>query len=355
MYPHVTVIMPIKNEVKFIRSSLGAVLAQDYPPEHMEILVADGMSTDGTREIVEQFAATDSRVRMVDNPAGIMATGFNTALLIAEGDVVVVVGGHAELSSNYISRCVSYLREYSVDCVGGYMETVALTSIGQTIAVAMSSRFGVGGVAFRTQSNILKEVDTVAFGAYRREIIDRAGPLDEELVRNQDDEYNYRLRKMGAKILQVPDISARYHSRASLSALWRQYFQYGFWKVRVLQKHPFQMRLRQFVPPIFVGLLLASMALYLLDLISYPLGVIPFLIIFGSYLLANLGASFYTSARHGWRHLPALPLTFAILHLGYGSGFLLGLIRFMRRWNDKPEYGPLFSHEIPERSFPPAD
>jgi glycosyltransferase involved in cell wall biosynthesis len=350
MYPYVTIIMPIRNEAEFIHRSLAAVLAQDYPSERMELLVADGMSTDGTREIIKQFAASDSRVRMVDNLACIMATGFNTAMLHARGDVIVIVGGHTELSSNYVSRAVSYLRDSGVDCVGGHLETISLTSIGQTIAIAMSSPFGVGGAAFRTQSNVMKEVDTVAFGAYQREIIDLAGLLDEELIRGQDDEYNYRLRKMGAKILQVPDIYARYYSRISLRALWHQYFQYGFWKVRVLQKHPFQMRPRQFIPPAFALALLGSVSLVLFPAYRHLSFAVPLL-----YLFTNLLSSIYSTTKHGWNYLPLLPLTFAILHLSYGFGFLLGLFWFWKRWNNKTSQVHNLKYEFHERSLPPAD
>ena len=173
-------------------------------------------------------------------------------------------------------------------------------------------------------------VDTVAFPAYTREVLAAAGPFDEELVRNQDDEYNYRLRKMGRRILLAADVQARYYSRSSPGKLWRQYFQYGFWKVRVLQKHPAQMQPRQFVPPLFVAALLGSGLLGLFK----PVGRILCGLAAGSYLVVNLLASLITARQAGREHAKRLPLIFVILHVSYGLGFLVGLVRFVNRWRE---------------------
>jgi GT2 family glycosyltransferase len=194
----------------------------------------------------------------------------------------------------------------------------------------MSSRFGVGGSAFRVANSNTQFTDTVAFPAYTRAVIDRAGPFDEELVRNQDDEYNYRLRKLGVKILLAFDVRSRYYSRATLTRLWSQYFQYGYWKVRVMQKHPRQMRLRQFAPPLFVAaLLVALLLLPVFSVAGYLLGLMA-----GIYALAVLSASIISARKNGWLVLPILPLAFAILHLAYGSGFLIGLLKFWNRYRE---------------------
>ena len=173
-------------------------------------------------------------------------------------------------------------------------------------------------------------VDTVPFPAYKREIIERVGLYDEELIRNQDDEYNFRIRELGGKILLADDVRSTYFSRGSLKSLWKQYYQYGYWKVRVLQKHPRQMSLRQFVPPVFVLGLLGSVILTFFPALKNLSTVLPIV-----YLIANLIASIVTAARKGWKYLPLLPLIFSILHLSYGSGFLVGLIKFANRWGDK--------------------
>jgi succinoglycan biosynthesis protein ExoA len=325
--PRVTLIMPVRNEAAFIRRSLGSVVAQDYPADRMDIIVTDGRSTDATSAVVAAMQAQDPRIVLLDNPGQIVATGLNLALRQAIGDIIVRVDGHCEIAPDYVRRCVDHLLRDGVDGVGGPLTTVGETFVATTIATAMSSGFGVGGAAFRTQTGQTTVTDTVAFPAYTRQAVERAGAFDEELVRNQDDEYNSRLRKLGAKILLAADVRSRYYSRASLSALWSQYFQYGYWKVRVMQKHPMQMRGRQFVPPIFVAALLISLALAPFSADSR----LAFWSIAGAYLVANLSASVLT-ARKDWRQLGVLPVIFGILHVAYGLGFLAGLVRFGGRW-----------------------
>jgi glycosyltransferase involved in cell wall biosynthesis len=327
--PLVSVIMPVRNEGAAIQRSLDSVLAQDYPKEHLEVLVADGMSDDGTRDLLSGYAERDARIRIIDNPARIMVTGFNAGLDVSRGEVVIMLGGHSEIAPDYVGNCVRYLQQDLADCVGGPIETIANSAMGSAIALAMSTPFGIGGVAFRVGTETEGYVDTVAFGAYTRKIITQGGRLDEELVRNQDDEYNYRLRKLGARILLSPAIRSRYYSRSTLGALWSQYFQYGLWKVRVMQKHPRQMRPRQFAPPLFVAACLLSLGLSLFS----PLGLWLCALVFGSYLLANLCCSFLAVRKGSWKLLPLLPVIFATLHFSYGSGFLLGLARFWNRWS----------------------
>jgi len=329
-FPFVSVVMPVRNEAAFIERSVGSVLAQDYPHERMEVLIADGLSQDATRQIIRGLQQQHSNILIVDNPGQIVATGLNAALGRAKGEIIVRVDGHCEIASDYLSRCVAHLVNDKVEAVGGPLETIGESYIARVIAAAMSSRFGVGGSAFRVANSHTQFTDTVAFPAYTRAVIDRAGPFDEELVRNQDDEYNYRLRKLGVKILLAADVRSRYYSRATLPGLWRQYFQYGYWKVRVLQKHPRQMRLRQFAPPLFVAaLLVAVLLLPVFSIAGYLLGLMA-----GIYALAVLSASIISARKNGWLVLPILPLAFAILHLAYGSGFLIGLLKFWNRWRE---------------------
>jgi succinoglycan biosynthesis protein ExoA len=330
--PFVTVIMPVRNEADFIARSLTSVLNQDYPRDRTEILIADGMSIDATREIIAQCTAAypDASVKVFDNPKQIVPTGMNLALREARGQIIVRIDGHCEIASDYISRCVEHLLADSVDGVGGPIETIGSTPISETIALAMSSAFGVGGSAFRTVKGRQMLVDTVAFPAYTRHSMETAGPYDERLVRNQDDEYNYRLRRLGFKILLSPDIHARYYSRGSLVSLWRQYFQYGFYKVLVMRKHPWQMRPRQFVPPVFVTGLIGGAAVGV---------IIPVVLRFWAvglafYIITGMCISVQLATQHGWRHLTRLPLVFLILHLSYGLGFLVGLVK-PSRWRER--------------------
>jgi succinoglycan biosynthesis protein ExoA len=328
--PFVSVVMPVRNEAGFIARSLGCVLAQDYPADRLEVIVADGDSTDETRQIVMALQAQHPHLTLINNPGRIAPMGLNLATARARGEIIVRVDGHCEIAPDYIRRCVEHLQRGEVDGVGGPIETIGATAMARVIATAMSSAFGVGGAAFRTMKGRTMLTDTVAFPAYTRRIIARAGGYDEELVRNQDDEYNYRLRKLGAKILLAADVRARYHSRATLPKLIKQYFQYGFWKVRVLQKHPRQMSPRQFAPPLFVAALLLALLLSLL--ITH--GWLALILIGGCYLTANLLASVRAARQSADlpTHLLLLPIVYASLHLSYGGGFLIGLIKFAPRW-----------------------
>ncbi len=329
----VSVVMPIRNEANTISRCLEAVLNQDYPHSDMEVFVIDGMSTDNTRDIIASVASRypDVSVTILDNPRQIVAPGLNAALDQVNGDIIVRIDGHCEIDPDYISRCVAYLQTGDIDGVGGPIQTIGKTPLSETIALGMSSKFGVGGSAFRTVTDKAMIVDTVAFPAYTRRIVEQAGKFDEELVRNQDDEYNYRIRALGGTIFLAPDIHSRYHSRGTLPSLWRQYFQYGYWKVRVMQKHPRQMSLRQFVPPTFVGVLLVSGLLSPFNRTMRRLGFGVALL----YAAANLGASIWTANKHGRQHLARLPAVFAALHVSYGLGFLVGLARFANRWRER--------------------
>lgn len=330
LVPFVSVVMPVRNEAGFIARSVSCVLGQDYPGERMEIIVADGCSTDDTGNIIQSLQASHQNLKLITNHGKIAPTGMNAAIKQARGEIIVRVDGHCEIAPDYVRRCVEHLRNDGVDGVGGPIETIGDTITAQAIAAAMSSPFGVGGSAFRTIKDKTMLTDTVAFPAYTRTIIERAGLYDEELVRNQDDEYNYRMRKLGAKLLLAADVRSRYYSRGSLGKLFKQYFQYGFWKVRVLQKHPRQMSPRQFIPPAFVASLLGSIGLSVFSVFGWWIlaGII------GCYVTVNLLASarILLSNRPLRIQFFLLPVVFASLHLSYGLGFLIGFIKFAPRW-----------------------
>ena len=327
--PLVTVIMPIRNEAAFIERSLGAVLAQDYPAERVQVLVADGMSDDATREVVARVASAPgvAEVEIVDNPGRIVPTGFNAALDRARGHVIVRVDGHTIIAPDYLSRCVAALAESGADNVGGRMDAVSDGPVGQAIALATSSPFGVGDSQFHYAEGE-RWVDSVYMGAWPREVFDRVGRFDPEMVRNQDDEFNNRLRSEGGRILLTDAIRSEYHNRASLRTLFRQYRQYGHWKVRVLQKHPRQMSARQFAPPALVAALVGGAVL---APFSRPLRRL-WSVVAVAYLVANIGASLSIARTAGMRHMRLLPIVFGALHIGYGAGFLGGLVAFRDRW-----------------------
>jgi succinoglycan biosynthesis protein ExoA len=328
--PFVSVLMPVRNEADFIERSLGAVLEQNYPHHLMEVVISDGESTDGTLDLIEKVAAgSDIPVRTVQNPKKIAPAALNLAIAQARGDIFVRVDGHCEIEPDYVANCVKHLTDGSADGVGGPIETIGVGHQAKAISIAMSSKFGVGGSAFRTVNDREMYTDTVAFPGYTREIVERNGPFDEELVRNQDDEYNYRIRKLGGRILLSPDIRSRYYSRSTFRKLWSQYYQYGYWKVRVLQMHPKQMSVRQFVPFLFV----VSLITFALIGLFTTVGLWMLAGIIALYLIANFAAS-VIAARSEVRIVPALSLSYLILHLSYGLGSLAGLLVFRDRWKD---------------------
>lgn len=325
--PLVSVVMPVRNEAAFIKRSLEAVLAQNYPHERIEIIVADGMSTDSTREIVQSIQArhADCNLLLINNPGKIAPAGLNVAIAQAQGAIIVRVDGHCEIAQDYIKSCVKHLLNDSIECVGGPIETMGETTIGRIIAVALRSPFGVGGATFRTANDKTLLTDSVIFPAYRRTVIERFGHFNEGFEINEDDEYNYRLRKGGGKILLAADVRSIYYCRSSFRSLCRQYLRYGFWKVRVMQEHPLQMQPRQFVPAFFVTILLLS---FLTAPFSY-VSRLTFVLTAGAYMIANLGVSLWLIYKFGSLSLLLLPLAFITLHLSYGLGFLVGLVRYI--------------------------
>lgn len=330
--PLVTVIMPVRNEALFIRRSLGAVLSQEYPADRMEVLVADGMSDDGTRDIVRGFQARYPNLRLVDNAGKYVPTGLNLGLREARGDVVVRVDGHSEIALDYVRNAVEELLRTGADNVGGPVTPVGEGGFGVAAALAQTSGFGGGGGRFH-EGEDEEWVDTVCMGVWRRELFDRIGTFDEEMIRNQDDEFNYRLLERGGRILRTPRVKSTYAVRTSPHSLWRQYFQYGFWKVRVMQKHPLQMRYRQFAPPAFVAALIVFGALAA----WVPWGATLLAWLLGAYLAGTVAGAAVTAARHGWVFFPLLPLAYVIMHMAYGLGFLCGLAAFAGRWKKDGE------------------
>lgn len=333
--PLVTVILPVRNEAAHLRRALASVFAQDYPPERLQIILADGLSTDATPQIAAEFQTAHPNLTLIQNPGRIVPTGLNLALRQAHGDVIIRVDGHTRIEPDYVTQCVRALRETGADNAGGKMTGIGVGRFGKTVAIATSTPFGIGDGRFH-YSDKEEWIDTVYLGAWPRRVFEQIGQFDEELVRNQDDEFNYRLRKNGGRILLDPKIRSEYTVRGQPGLLWKQYFQYGLWKVRVLQKHPRQMRPRQFVPPLFVLSLLGTAAL---GLLWRPAGVL-FIFIAALYLLACLTASLWTAARRGWNSLPLLPPVFMTLHLSYGLGFLTGLLKFWNRWGDAEGRAP---------------
>jgi len=325
--PRVSLLVPIRNEERYIARCLDGLAAQDYPRDRLEVLVIDGASSDRTREVVAGYRDRLPGLRILDNPDRTVPYAMNLGIRAAQGDAIVRVDGHCVLAPDYVRRCVEVLLETQAHCVGGPMRCSGEGYWGVAIAAAMSSRFGVGNVLFRRE-DYRGTADTVYLGAWPREVFGQIGLFDEELSNNQDDELAYRLRKAGGIVFLDPSIRSLYFARTSIPHLWRQYYRYGLYKVRVFQKHPFRMQLRQFVPPSFVA---AVGALPLAALLE-PLALWAWGAMLLLYGMVNLAAATALASRTRWAFLPAFPWLFAVLHLSYGSGFLVGLVRFAGRW-----------------------
>lgn len=332
--PRVSIVMPVRNEALFIERSLRCVLGQDYPIERTEIIVVDGMSTDRTKHLADDllrgFVEAGGQAQLIDNPEGIAPTAMNAGIAAARGDVVVRVDGHTLLPTDYVRRCVEVLQNTRSQCVGGVWVTHGSGEVGRAIAAAQSSRFGVGGVAFRVGRVEPGPVDTVPFGAYPREVFTSIGGFDPELVRNQDDELNMRLIQAGGTVWYDPIIHSDYFSRTSLRRLWRQYFEYGLFKVRVAQKRGGFTSVRHLVPAAFVAGAAGSLVA------AAVTGKLRWgFLVVGPYIVAAASAS-VTTARRERLSAPLIAAAYAVLHVSYGTGFICGLWRWRRGFTRRP-------------------
>jgi cellulose synthase/poly-beta-1,6-N-acetylglucosamine synthase-like glycosyltransferase len=320
--PFVSVLVPVRNEAGFIRACLEALAGQDYPRDRFEVILIDGLSTDETLSEVE--AARESLgvpESVLQNEARTTPAGLNQALSRAAGDVVVRVDGHTRVDPTFLSASVRALLESGADAVGGPIRTRGEGDVGGAIALAMSSPFGVGDTAFR-HSQAEQPADSVPFAAYRRDVFEKVGGFA-ELSGGEDDEFNYRLRDRGGRILLTPSIGSVYYCRDSLGGLAQQYWRYGLAKSEVLTRHPQRLRPRHLVPSTFV-LTLAGGSL--LSLVDRRFGWIVALAA-GAYAGANVLATLRLSSRATWRQLRYLPLAFATIHLAAGGGMLVGFLR----------------------------
>jgi GT2 family glycosyltransferase len=317
----VAVVIPCLNEQAYIGACVQSVLDSDYPASLLSIRVCDGFSTDGTRELVQQLAARHPQVLLVDNPERVTPIALNRGIEAGEADVYIILGAHAAVARDFVRLNVETLQAHpEAGCVGGVLDNVSEDARTASIARAMSSSFGVGNAHFRTGA---REgwVDTVAFGAYRAEVIATVGLFNPVLVRNQDDEYNFRVLKAGYRIYLNPSIRATYYVRSSFARLFRQYRQYGYWKVYVNHDHRTVTTLRQLVPPLWVLYLVPGFAISLL----HPLLRIAWLAGFLAYVLLSLRSA----AQVAKGDALSVCRAFYILHFSYGLGYLEGFWDFV--------------------------
>lgn len=318
----VAIVIPCRNEEKYIGKCLDSIIAQDYIPEAISVYVCDGKSTDGTIAIINAYAEKYFNIHHLVNERQSTPFALNLGITNSATDLVIILGAHSELYPDYVSKCMeAFSFDPAIGCTGGIIENVYESDAAAVIGKAMSSGFGVGNAHFRT-GNKDGFVDTVAFGAYKREVFDKIGLFDEELIRNQDDEFNYRVIKAGYKIYLYKGIRSKYYVRASFGKLYNQYFQYGYWKVYVGKKHKAVTTLRQTVPLFFVLFLLGGALLSIANIVFLWLYVAGL----GFYLMGSI-VSAIERADSG-KQIPQIMYSFFILHFSYGWGYLKGIIDF---------------------------
>ena len=330
MTQNLSVIIPLYNEEKFLPELFESLKNQDYPKEFTEIIFVDGNSQDNSIKLLESFKVEYPNLKVLINPEKIVPISMNLGIKEATGKYLIRWDAHSKYANDYFSKCVEYLEKTDAENVGGPIRLIGDLPVQKAIMLATTCPFGIGNSSFHYE-NYEGYVDTVYLGAYRKSIFDKIGLYDQELVRNQDDELNYRLTKNGGKIYMTPEIKSYYYPRPSLKKLWIQYYQYGYWKVRVIQKHKVPASIRHLVPGTFV----LSIFLGLLLTCYKGIGLIILIPVLGLYLPALL---FFTikvgtsqspvSINNTYKNLILLALVFCILHFSYGTGFLKGLYDF---------------------------
>lgn len=313
-FPTVSVVMAVRNEATHIEATLDTVLGQDYPGE-IEVVVADGRSTDGTSAILLRRAVGEPRLQVVDNPDQSAAAGLNRAIASSSGTIVVRCDGHSELRDDYVRLAVEILSQTGAANVGGRQVAEGTTLLEQTVAIAMTTPFGVGNARFR-YSTAAGPTDTVYLGTFPRQVLDDVGGFDTKLLRNQDYELNYRLRRTGRIVWFDPRLLVTYRPRSSLRALWRQYLDYGRWKRVMLLRNPGALAARQTAPPLLVvGLILSVLA----GVLSLPYWwIVP-----AGYVVFLVVATITESIRRRDPATALLPFVIPTMHLAWGIGFLL--------------------------------
>jgi len=327
----VSIIIPCYNEQDTIGEVLEAINAQTYPHENLEVIIADGLSTDQTRQRVADFQAAHLGldIQLVDNPKQIIPAALNRAIQAAQGQIIIRIDAHSKPYPDYIARCVEALETNLGENVGGIWEIQPRHSgwIAESIAAAAAHPLGVGDALYRHASKPAY-VDTVPFGAFKRELLALIGFFDETLLTNEDYEFNARIRQSGRKIWLDPSIRSIYYAQPTLRGLARQYWRYGFWKWRMLRRYPGTLRWRQALPPLFVLSLLVGILVGFAFPIAWGFLAIEILFYAGVLLIV----SFATSTRKRKQFLAfGLPLAIATMHIGWGAGFLWSMIKPIRK------------------------
>lgn len=324
----VSIICPIFNEEKFIEACIISILEQDYPKEAMEVIFVDGNSTDSSTDIILRYTKQYSFLKLLNNPERIVPYALNKGLAAATGEVIMRLDAHCTYPTNYISELVRYLYQLNADNVGGVWNTQPAkdTPICQAIAFASSHPFGVGGSMHKIGASKIMETDTVPFGCYKREIFEKTGPFDTDLVRNQDDEFNGRLLNLGGKIYLIPQVIINYTARDTICKMRKMYYQYGLYKPLVNKKLGAPATVRQFFPILFLlGLTIGGVVCMIWPLLLHFYTSVLLLYLFIGIVVGSMGAI--------RAHQPLLallmPYVFFNIHMSYGIGYLVGIFNVL--------------------------
>jgi len=349
--PLVSVIIPCRNEASFISQCLASVMAFDPPDGGFEVVMVDGMSTDGTADEIRRWAETHSNLELLENPGRIFSTGLNLGLAASRGDLVVGLGAHCTYPRDYLVRCVAASLRTGAANVGGLLSTEPRdqTREARLVHAITTHRFGVGNSGFRIGAGE-GVTDTVAYGCYRRSVFDRIGLFDERLVRNQDYEFNRRISAAGEQVWRTPEIHARYFNQGRIKGLLSQAFRTGKWNTWMWYVAPYSFSLRHAVPGLFVG----TLFLTLVGGLFSPVSIAAFLALLLLHLLFGLAAGIAQGRRHGLWMTPILPFLFLSYHLAYGAGTLVGAVLLLIRRSPvsiigEPWKGAGFARVTPSR------
>lgn len=324
-YDFISVVMPVYNEEKYINNCIDSLLLQDYPKEKMEWIFVDGMSTDKTKDIIKEYIEQYPKlIKVLDNPKKTVPYAMNIGIKEAVGKFIVRLDAHADYSRDYISKCIYYLQITDADNVGGVAETKSKGFVGVAIAKMLSSKFGVGNSEFRTNGES-GYVDTVPFGAFRREVFEKWGGYDERLTRNQDNEMNYRIRKNGGKIFLSSDINLSYYCRDSIKGISNMAFKNGMWNVITMKLCPGSMGIRHFIPLCF---LLSIIGLAIVSLFFHP---VFYLLCFELTLYFVLDCFFSVKQANSIKEFCLLLILFPIFHITYGAGSIRGVLKLFSK------------------------
>lgn len=325
--PLISIVISCRNEEKCIGKCFDSILSNDYPKDRLEVLAIDGQSEDKTRDIILNYTQKHQFIKLLHNPQKITPVAMNFGIKNAIGDIIILVNAHSMLDKKFLKYSVEYLEKTNADAVGGMLSTINENNslISEAIPLAVDSIFGSGGRRYRSRTTAGYVNDTLPYCAYPKTTFDKYGYIDEELIRDQDEEFNYRIQKKGGKIFFTPQIKSYLWVRGSLNKVWKQHFQYGYFKPLVSQKVGATLTWRQLIPGIFVGSLIAT---GITSFVSQKILLI-LLTITCLYLLVNVIFSTLIAMQKGWKNFFALPIIFTTLHFSYGLGYLKGIGAFL--------------------------